>query len=299
MKAGRLRPPRAFRVLLAGAWLAAAAAVACAETVAPAGWTGGTAPLVESGSYVRRFWHLPLYRVTLETAEPRAVAAGYRQSLQRGGRPAAEPAWDELAAFLLDPRNRLPVRLTLQILVGVKGYADESRSIRDSLGRMGLALDEQWRLQGGPGEGRPWTGGISAEGPGLQEEVTRLAEAMIGLSADRPGPYFRQRRKGDAYVFCLDGQGRASVLYRPTPDNRAARPGRMDFQDHRVVAALVGACLLPAADEEGASSAALLQAIREAFGPARRGGNSSTSSVQAPPPVSASVASNSMRLPSR
>ncbi len=204
-------------------------------------------PLRETGSYIRRYWHIPLYRVSLEIPDPQEVAARYRSVT---GRSLEQPVWAELAAFLLDPRNHIEVRVSLQMLINLKGYNDESRCLRESLGRMGLTVDEHWQVK---------------SAGDLQPQVSRLAEALIGLSADRPGLYYRDRRKGDVYVFSLDGRGGASLSYQPAAGNRAARPGQTDFSDYRVVAAFAGALLLPAAADEGASSSALLGSVRDAW----------------------------------
>jgi hypothetical protein len=184
--------------------------------------------------------------VTLEVLDPREVAYLYQLATGCG---AVGPDWEELAAFLLDPQNRIPLRVSMVMMSGLKAYTPESRILRESLGRMGLELDGNWRLKGAKE---------------LQGEVNRFAEAVIGLSADRPGLYYRNRRKGDLYVLSLDGSGGATLSYQPAADNRAARAGRTDFQDRRVLAALVRALLLPAAEDEGASSAALLQEVRDA-----------------------------------
>lgn len=205
------------------------------------------AALRETGSYIRRYLHVPLYRVSLEVPDAREVVSRYRKS---AGSRMMQPDWDDLAAFLLDPRNHVAVRVSLEMLIDLKGYRAESKCLREALGRMGLAIDARWRLNG-PGE--------------LQGEVSRFAEAMIGLSADRPGLYYRDRRKGDRYVFNFDGSGGASVTYVPAVDNTTARPGRTEFKDYRVAAALAGALLLPAAGDEGASSAALLGTVRDAW----------------------------------
>ncbi len=245
----------AKRILPALILLASACGLAGADNTLGASVVGAlqgraeAAGLKPAGSYVRRHWMVPLYRVSLETADAREIALRWRQNQQRSRREKEGPSWSALAAFLLDPQNHVPVRLTLQILTGVKDYTDESRTIREGLARMGLPLDARWSLQG------------RRE---LQGEVTRLAEAVIGLSADRPGLYYRNRRRGDVYIFFLDGQGRASLTYLPAAENAGARAGRTEFQDPRVVAAFVGACLLPGPGDEGASSAALLQGIREA-----------------------------------
>ncbi len=219
----------------------------------------GSAPIRETGSYVRRYWAWPIYEVTLETLEPRLVASSWRARSLQLGRLPEDPDWARLATFLTEPRSRVPVRLTVRILTGLKSYAVESRTIRELMGRVGLLLDENWTLLLYQGAGNPGPGG-----PGLQREVRRMAEMLFGLSADRPGPWYRSRKKGDAFVLRLEGDGKASVAYRPGPQNTAARPGEVEFADGRVVAALVQAFLLPGPEEEGADPAALLHGIREA-----------------------------------
>lgn len=213
----------------------------------------------EAGSYTRRVWTLPVYQVTLETLDPQAIGLSWRQRVLRSGRLPETPDWTRLASFLTDPGSRVPLRVTVRVLTGLKSYPVESRTIRDFLRRVGLPLDDHWALQPARGAERAAPGT-----PALQREVQRLAEVLLGLSSDRLGPWYRARKKGDSFVFQLDGDGHASVSYLPGPGNPSARPGRAEFADPRAVAALVRACLLPGPEEEGADPAALLKGIREA-----------------------------------
>ena len=169
------------------------------------------------GSYVRIVLGIDLYEVSLESLAPEKLAELYSSYAQRRN---AVTGVDELAVFLLDPGNHIPMRLQFRSLTDLKNWQAEKGAIRTALARTGLAVDRKWNIKAG--------------GP-LQQDVLEYVDAIVGVKRERSGSVFNNRRKNDITVLAIDEQASGSIHFFPMDRHRRDKALHIDLRSSEVL----------------------------------------------------------------
>jgi hypothetical protein len=164
----------------------------------------------EIGSYERKVYFFKLYKVSFHTIEPARIAEMYRA--QQAGDEGQRSPVDSVAHFLLDPQNRIPLRLTIETLRGKIQYDVQKKAVREMLGRAGYPVDEDWNLTG-----------LQEH----QEDVKLYVKTIMGLNSKEHEQLSRTMKKGDRFILLITSEDTASVTYEPGQENRISSPNKV------------------------------------------------------------------------
>jgi hypothetical protein len=208
-------------------------------------------PLTEAGSYYRKNFFVKLYHVKFETIESSKLVDKFLAKKDH----TIDPKYihDALGEFILDPRNRFPVRLTFTILQNKKNYSKESKFTLQTLARAGLEVDESWQLKNNESH---------------QADVTLFVKSVLGPKKSKLGDFYAQRRKGDVLLYIVDSNDHAFIEYRPGPQNKNARPGKVQFSSSQLLRGVIETylCVRRCSDElKGQLPQAMLKNIVDAY----------------------------------
>ncbi len=146
------------------------------------------------GIFVRSVLGIELYEISLYSYAPRRIA-----ELILAAEPRLKFADEALiSGFLLNPDSHVPLCLKIKSLTDLKNWHIESAAIRDALARTGLFVDAEWQI---------------LKGTASQADVLEYADAIVGLSRDKPDSVFRVRRKNDSVVLTIDENDQASIQF--------------------------------------------------------------------------------------
>ena len=182
----------------------------------------GNAPLYEAGSHVRKHFLLKYYRVVLSTCQPETIVDRYFKA--RGGDAQDEPFIDALADFLLDPKNRIPVQLSVESLRGKVSYGLQKDAVRGMLTRAGFSVDESWNLK---------------EKREHQEDVKLYVKTILGLSKKEHETIHKKKGKGDSYTLALTSHDEAWVEYIPCQERSKESCQRVYFSSSELLRGII------------------------------------------------------------
>lgn len=244
----RNRPPIRFAGEIQAPWLRGCLAVAAISMLTAAAPAGNSVTLAKSGSYLRKSSFVKLYSATFMTVTPEKIVAQYHES-QKG----TKPTLDKVAAFLLDSANHFPMRLTIHYMQNFKRYKMERESMKKTLTRAGLSVNNEWQLQSEHVH---------------QKDVADYVSNMLGMSKEAEGILYRNRGKGDRFIYNLTKEGKAFLEYRPGKGNRKARPKTVVFRSTRLMRGIIATYISPKHCSEElrkALPASLMKGVMSAF----------------------------------
>ena len=166
----------------------------------------------EAGSHVRKHLLLKYYRVSLSTYQPETIVDRYVK--QRGGDAQEEPFIDALADFLLDPKNHIPLKLSVESLRSKVIYGLQKEAVSGMLERAGFSVDERWNLK---------------EKKEHQEDVTLYVKTIMGLSKKEYEMLCRKRERGDSYTLTITSNDEAWVEYIPCQERSKGKLSKSVF----------------------------------------------------------------------
>ena len=183
----------------------------------------GNASFYETGSHVRKHFFLRYYRVTFFTFQPETIIDRYVK--QRGGDAQEEPFIDALADFLLDPKNLISLKLSVESLRSKVSYGLQKDAVRGMLERAGFSVDENWRLK---------------EKKEHQEDVTLYVKTIMGLSKKEYETIHKKRGKGDSYTLTITSNDEAWVDYIPCQARSKGNCERVYFASSEFLRGIIG-----------------------------------------------------------
>lgn len=208
-------------------------------------------PLTEAGAYYRKNFFVKVYHVKFETIEPSKLVDKFLAKKDHTIDPKS--IHDTLGEFILDPGNRIPVRLTFTILQNKKNYSKERKFTLQTLARAGLEVDESWQLKNNESH---------------QADVTLFVNSVLGPKKSKLGDFYVHRMKGDRLLYIVDSNDHAVIEYRPGPLNRNARPGKVQFTSAQLLRGLISTylCVRRCSDElKGQLPQAMLKNIVDTY----------------------------------
>ncbi len=93
--------------------------------------------MFEIGAYSRKWLWLKLYQVTLEIPAPEIIVKAFLEKREGQGNFRADQ--DELADFLLDPKNIISLRLAIVVSQSFKNWGLERRAMQEALKKSGAS----------------------------------------------------------------------------------------------------------------------------------------------------------------
>ncbi len=208
--------------------------------------------LYEIGAYERKAYFFKLYKVSFQTIEPARIAEMYCAQQEEGGESKCSLI-DSLADFLLDPQNRIPLKLTVETLRSSITYDVQKKSMCKMLERAGYRVDENWNLVGARKH---------------QDDVKLYVKTMIGLNSKENKRLCKTIKKGDLFILSINEKGKASVTYRPGKKNRIAHEKHVCFASSQVLRGIFVTYLSNEAcssDLKGSLPNALMERIVSAY----------------------------------
>ena len=182
----------------------------------------GNESFYEAGSYVRKHFFFKYYRVTFSTFQPETIIDRYLK--QRGGDAQEEPFIDAPADFLLDPKNHIPLKLSVESLRSKVSYGLQKDAVRGMLERAGFSVDESWDLK---------------EKKEHQEDVTLYVKTIMGLSKREYETLRKKRGKGDSYTLTITSNDEAWVEYIPCQERSNASCQRVYFASSELLRGII------------------------------------------------------------
>ncbi|MFH0813635.1 MAG: hypothetical protein V2A69_12485 [Pseudomonadota bacterium] len=171
----------------------------------------------EIGSYVRKYL-FKFYRVTLYTLEPDTIVEMYLNQSEEPDKK--EPLIDSLADFLLDPKNHIPLKLTIESLRDCGNYSLQKKAMRNMLERAKFPVDENWNL---------------LEKKEHQKDITLYVKTMMGLSKEEYEALCKKRGKGDRYTLTINSNDETWVKYTPYGENRTVSCEKVCFSSSKLL----------------------------------------------------------------
>ena len=173
----------------------------------------------EIGSYVRRhLFFVKCYRVTLYTFEPDTIVEMYLN--QSEGSDKKEPLIDSLADFLINPKNRIPLKLTIESLRDCGNYSLQKKAMRNMLERAKFPVDENWNL---------------LEKKEHQEDISLYVKTTMGLSKEEYEALCKKREKGGRYTLTINPNDETWLKYTSYQENRTVSCEKVCFSSSEVL----------------------------------------------------------------
>jgi hypothetical protein len=166
----------------------------------------------EIGSYERKHLFFKCYRATFYTFEPGTILEMFLN--HRNGLDNKEPFIDSLADFLLDPKNQIPLKLTIESLLDSGNYTLQKKAMRNMLEQAKFPVDERWNL---------------LEKKEHQEEVTLYVKTIMGLSKEEHEALFKKRGKGDRYSLTINSNDETCLQFTPSQADKTGSCEKVYF----------------------------------------------------------------------
>jgi hypothetical protein len=131
---------------------------------------------------------------------------------------------DQLASFILDSANQIPIVLSISPLLSLKRYDKEKQAMVGALKRAGFAVDGSWNLN----EPNPY-----------QEDVKLYVSKLLGLNEENQGDFYIHRKKGDQYFLKISSSGKAIVEYLPSERNTNAISGKFSLKSSKLLRGII------------------------------------------------------------
>lgn len=170
------------------------------------------------GSYVRKYlFFVKCYRVTFYTVKPGRIVEMY---LNQSEESKKQPLIDSLADFLLNPKNHLPLKLTIELLRGSGDYNLQKKAMCNMLKHAKFPVDEKWNL-------------IAKKG--YQEDISLYVKTTMGLNKEEYQALCKKREKGDRYSLIINASDEAWVKYIPCKENKTVSSEKTYFSSSELL----------------------------------------------------------------
>ena len=178
----------------------------------PEGW-------FEIGSYVRKYnFFVKCYRVTFYTLAPDTIVEMYLK--QSEGPDKNETIIDSLTDFLLNPKNHIPLKLTIESLRDYGNYNLFKKAVRDKLEQAKFPVDENWNL---------------FEKMENQKDVNLYVNTIMGCTKDQNEAPCEKKGKGDLYDLTINANEETRVNYIPCQKDTAALCQKVCFSSSELL----------------------------------------------------------------
>ena len=126
---------------------------------------------------------------------------------------------DQIAHFITDPANGYDIKFEFSPLQNYKAYGREKKGLQGTLKRIGYEVDDKWNV---------------LTDKSHEKDVHRYVDFMIGRVKNQSEIY-KNRKKGDRYVFHLQGYETVKISYYPAEKNTKAQHSSVSFDDYKVL----------------------------------------------------------------